>query len=77
MSRDEVQSSSVVDSVVNERGVKVSDGVVGPAAKKHFGVLRGVVDPVFNVKFGDPSVDFLLNVSVWNWAFDYRVASCA
>ena len=46
MSRDEVQSSSVVDSVVNERGVKVSVGVVGPATKKHFGVLRGVLDSV-------------------------------
>ena len=60
-----------------ERCVKVSDGVVGPAANKHFGVLRGVVDPVFNVEFGDLFVDFLLNVRVWNWAFDYRVASCA
>ena len=45
MFHDEVQSSSVVDSVVIERGVKVSVGVVGPEAKKHFGVLRDDVDP--------------------------------
>ena len=44
MSSKEVHSSSVVGSVVNERGVKVSVGVVGSATKKHFGVLRGIVD---------------------------------
>ena len=38
MSSDEVHSSSVVGSVVSKRGVKVSDGVVGSAAKKHFGM---------------------------------------
>ena len=69
-----MHSSSVVGSVVNERGVKVFDGVVGSATKKHFGVLRGIVDPVFKVEFGDLFIDFLVGVRVWNSAFDYSVA---
>ena len=60
----------MVGSVVNERGVKVFDGVVGSATKKHFGVLRGIVDPVFKVELGDLFIDFLVDVRVWNSAFD-------
>ena len=68
-----MHSSSVVGSAVDERGVKVFDGVVGSAIKKHFGVLRGIVDPVFKVEFGDLFIDFLIDVRVWNSAFDYSV----
>ena len=39
-SSNELHSSSVVGSVVNERGVKVFDDVVGSVTKEHFGVLR-------------------------------------
>ena len=69
-----MHSSSVVGSAVDDRGVKVFDGVVGSATKKHFGVLRGIVDPVFKVEFGDLFIDFLVEVRVWNSAFDYSVA---
>ena len=69
-----MHSSSSVGSVVNERGVKVLDGVVGSATTKHFGVLRSLVDPVFKVEFGDLFIDFLVDVRVCNWAFAYSVA---
>ena len=70
-------SISVVGPVVDERCVKVFDGVVGSATKKHFDVLRGIVDPVFKVQFGDLFFNFPLDVRVWNRAFEDRVASCA
>ena len=77
MSSDEVYSSSVVGSVVDERGVEVFDHIVGSVTKKHLGVLWGIVDPVFKVEFGDLFVNFLLDVGVWDWAFENRVTSCA
>ena len=69
-SSNELHSSSVVSSVVNERGIKVFDGVVGSATKEHFGVF----DPVFKVEFGDLFIDFLVDVRAWNSAFDCSVA---
>ena len=77
MSSDEVYSSSVVGSTVDERGVEVFDHIVGSVTKKHLGVLWGIVDPVFKVEFGDLFVNFLLDVGVWDWAFESRVTSCA
>ena len=75
MSSDEEYSSSVVGSVVDERGVEVFDHIVGSV--KHLGVLWGIVDPVFKVKFGDLFVNFLFDVGIWDWAFESRATSCA
>ena len=77
MSSDEVYSSSVVGSVVDERGVQVFDHIVGSISKKHFGVLWGIVDPVFKVEFGDLFVNFILDVEVWDREFENTVAGCA
>ena len=43
VSSDEVFSSSLVGSAVNERGVEFFDDVVWSVTKKHLGVLRGIV----------------------------------
>ena len=77
MSSDEVYSSSVVGSTVDERGVEVFYNIIGSATKKHLSVLWGIGDPVFKVEFGDLFVDFILDVGVWDRAFENRVASCA
>ena len=79
VSSDEVYSSFVVGSAVDERarGVEVFDHIFGSVTKKHLGVMWGIVDPVFKVEFGDLPVNFILDVGVWDWAFESRVASCA
>ena len=66
MSSDEVYSSSVVGSIVDERGVEVFDDIVGSVTKKHLGVLWGIVDPVFKVDFEDLFVNFIFDVGVWD-----------
>ena len=86
MSSDEVYSSSVVGSAVDERGVEVFDHVIGSVTKQHLGVLWGIVDPVFNAEFGDLFVNFILDVGVWDslvccqlcqLKFDYFLFICA
>ena len=47
VSSDEVYSSSVVGTAVDERGVEVFDHVIGSVTKRPPGVLWGIVDPVF------------------------------
>ena len=53
MSSDEMYSSSVVGSVVDEKGVEVFDHIAGSVTKKHLGVLWGIVHSVLEVEFGD------------------------
>ena len=77
VSSDEVYSSFVLASTVNERGVEAFYYIIGSVTKKHLGVLWGIGDPVFKVEFGDLFVDFILDVGVWDRAFENRVASCA
>ena len=66
VSSDEVYSSSVVGSAVDERGVEVFNHEVWSVTKKHFDVLWGIVDrdPVFKVEFGDLFINFILDVGV-------------
>ena len=72
MSSDEVYSSSVVGSVVDERGVEVFDHIVGSVTKKHLGVLWGIVYPVFMVDFGDLFINFPLDTLIWSVGLGIR-----
>ena len=60
---DDVYCSSVVASVVDERGIKFfGSGIFGSVTKKHVGVLVGIFDRIFKVEFGDLLSNYLVEV---------------
>ena len=60
------------------RGTTFFDAIVGCATEKHLGVQWDIVNPVYKVEFSDLFVNVLLDVRVWNRAFENKEhTSCA
>ena len=77
MSRDEVNCSSIIFSVVAECSVKVFDDVGVFVTECQFGVSGTVSLPIFLIQSGDLVVDQAFDVGLRNRAIQSGFTGCA